>query len=123
MNDSLMERLAVLQDAVNDPRSAEPSDNSGSGGISIETASQHDQESTVLEEEVTSPRIDKGKGRAEPEPEKIAEIFAPSFKVEDSDEDEEYHGQQGAGVLSLGGLPTLDPSAPERIGMPSPTER
>jgi hypothetical protein len=72
----------------------------------------------VNDEEVLSPRANKGKGRAPPEPESEKEFEA--FKVGDTDEEDEGMSDKEVTSLSLGGLPS--PSA-ERLGVPSPTER
>jgi len=67
----------------------------------------------ATEEEIVSPRLDKGKGRAvlESEPE------AENFRVGDSDEEEDHPEEM---TVSLVGIPAV---SPERIGVPSPTER
>jgi hypothetical protein len=110
------------------------------GDTLVETSEPEEDEDLVA---LLSPRIDKGKGRAEPEP--IAEpaehppVTAPvhggagvegAFAIGDEDEDGE-DGEEGQAarprVLTMGGMNAVDDPEVRRVvegmGAPSPTER
>lgn len=58
-----------------------------------------------------TPKIDKGKGKAEPEPEQLEKVLSPSFLISASD-DEDEEGIKGRFV-----------SEPEDLQSPSPNDR
>ncbi|KAJ3516030.1 hypothetical protein NMY22_g14302 [Coprinellus aureogranulatus] len=60
----------------------------------------------------TTPKIDKGKRRADPEPEEIEKVLSPAFLISETSEDEDE--DQGYGT---------PPEEGEVPGQPSPTDR
>ena len=47
------------------------------------------------EEVIDTPRVDKGKGRAKPEPEVFEKILSPSFMIAGSDDEDDEEGKVG----------------------------
>jgi protein phosphatase 1 regulatory subunit 37 len=60
----------------------------------------------------TTPRVDKGKRRADPEPEEIEKVLSPAFLISETSEDEDEDPGYGT-----------PPEEGEIPGMPSPTDR
>lgn len=52
-------------------------------------AEQSEEEEVVPE----TPKVDKGKGRAKPEPEVFEKVLSPSFMITGSDDDEDEEGK------------------------------
>ncbi|OCH84554.1 RNI-like protein [Obba rivulosa] len=48
-------------------------------------------ESDMADEEPLTPRVDKGKGRAEPEPEEPEKVLSPTFLITESDDEDAQH--------------------------------
>ncbi|KAH7915505.1 hypothetical protein BJ138DRAFT_1187914 [Hygrophoropsis aurantiaca] len=79
---------------------------------SLGDVSQRGDDEIGHEEEVPmTPRVDKGKARAEPEPEEPEKVLSPTFLIDSEDEDEDDHRF----LEEVGG--------PGEVGMPSPTDR
>lgn len=108
VNDTLVEKLVTV--------GREDGASLLSSGERSTTAAGDRVESPVHEEELLSPRVDKGKGRAVTN----AEMEVANFKVGDSDSDSDGQPHTETPALSLGGLP---PASPSSMGAPSPTER
>ena len=47
------------------------------------------------EDVIDTPRVDKGKGRAKPEPEVFEKILSPSFMIAGSDDEDDEEGKVG----------------------------
>ncbi|EMD36293.1 hypothetical protein CERSUDRAFT_95631 [Gelatoporia subvermispora B] len=62
----------------------------GSGGA-LANGHALDVESDAPDEEPLTPRIDKGKGRAEPEPEEPEKVLSPTFLITESDDEDAQH--------------------------------
>jgi protein phosphatase 1 regulatory subunit 37 len=82
--------LNGLKDLMSDPHRA---DNGGSFFDNhVVTPLGGDTEELTDDDALSTPRLDKGKGRAAPEPEIVEPVLSPrGFAVEDSDEDEIGH--------------------------------
>ena len=65
-----------------------------------------------VEDTPTTPRVDKGKRRADPEPEEIEKVLSPAFLISETSEDEDEDPGYGT-----------PPEEGEIPGMPSPTDR
>lgn len=89
------------------------------GGLKLQIPASHDHtaesdaESELEVEEVSpgTPKIDKGKGRAEPEPEVHEPVLSPSFRISGSDDEDEE-----------GKLPFVVDEPQDGLGGPSPTD-
>ncbi|KAJ8463748.1 hypothetical protein ONZ51_g10047 [Trametes cubensis] len=62
------------------------------------------------DDEPITPRVDKGKGRAEPEPEPVESILSPTFLITESDEED-------------GDVPAIPPEAAESLVSPTDLSR
>lgn len=154
LNDNLTEKLQDLVSRKDftlgigrvGPTNGNGNGNGNASGMTIDTSMLGEQKPIQEEpeqhegEEEFSPRVDKGKGRAAPEPEVIEPILSPSLlshggEHADSDSDGELaagggdneHGEESERprVLTMGGMDAVR-SLEEgglRIGLPSPTER
>ena len=120
---SLNDTLTELISKVSTPTPRGDGASTRNPPILLEAATR-DADAEDEEEEVLSPRLDKGKGRADPEPEIIEKILSSTFSIADSDDEEsEKEDDSGPRVLTMGGMENVDSEAASPLGLPSPTER
>lgn len=67
------------------------SSSKANGTLKLEIPGRLDDAEQSEEEEIApdTPRVDKGKGRAKPEPEVFEKVLSPSFMITSSDDDED----------------------------------
>jgi protein phosphatase 1 regulatory subunit 37 len=58
-------------------------------GQAVHSHSTEGEELEDVEDPLSTPRIDKGKARAEPEPPEVEKVLSPTFMIESEDEDED----------------------------------
>ncbi len=130
LNDSLTDKLQAVvsrkdfTQIVRKPSQPPSIDVSGANVIHDEP--EVDEDLVAL----LSPRLDKGKGRAEPEPEAAEKVLSPTFAIHgDSDEEEEVEEPSDPArprILTMGGMPAVDSEEAlngRALPTPSPTER
>lgn len=88
-----------------------PAVNGHANGISAKASPSIDDYAEA-DDTPTTPRIDKGKRRADPEPEEIEKVLSPALLLSETSEDEDEEAGYGT-----------PPEEGEIPGQPSPTDR